>query len=205
MGWRAVGIVVLLAALGSVGLAREVSAQEAPPAGTMGIWFPDPSEEGQDGPTLQDYVGGSVAVFADGILCGSFDVVEPILIIVGSVDQPGACRVEGAVVEFANGHGHMFFVTTRFESDATVGILNFAPWVPHIEYPAYACDYFASAGIAAVQCQMTGPSGVAPGGVGNAGLTYPASEAATARQALLLALTLALVAGARRSSRCLEG
>ena len=164
---------VCIVVRGSLGSARGVSAQEPPPVGTMGIWFSDPAEEGQDGPTLEDYVGGSVAVFADEVLCGSFEVFEPTLIVVGAVDQPGACRVEGAVIELANGRGHMFSVTTSFEPDSTVGILNFAPWVPHTEYPAYACDYFDSAGIGAVQCQITGPPGFVPGDSGTRGWLAP--------------------------------
>lgn len=203
MGAYGVRVAVLVAVLGGAGVWSSASAQEPPPAGTMGIWFPDPADVGA-GFMLEEFLGGSIAVFADGTLCGSFAIVQPTLIVVGAADQPGACRVEGAHISFANGRGHMNSVTSRFEMDTTVSFDNFAPWAPHTPYPGYACDYFDSVGIESVSCQMTGPPGVAPGGVGNAGLTYPTDEAARARQAVLLALTLVLVAGARRSSRHLE-
>lgn len=200
-----VRVAVLVAVLGGVGLAGEVSAQEVPPAGTMGIWFPDPADVGQGEFTLEDFLGGSIAVFAGGVLCGAFEVVEPTLIVVGAAEQPGACRVDGASIEFANGHGHMTSVTTRFEAGATVSFDNFAPWVPHMEYPAYACDYFDSTGIETVNCQMIGPPGAAPGAVGNAGLAHSSGDAAPAWQvAGLLVLTLILVASGRRASRRFE-
>jgi hypothetical protein len=205
MGAWGVRVAVLVAVLGSVGLAREVGAQEAPPAGTMGVWFPDPVDVGQTGFTLEEFLGGSVAVFADGTLCGRFAFTEPTLVVVGAADQPDACRVEGVLIEFASGRGSMMHVTMEFEADATIEFTNFAPWPPGTEYPDYACDYFDAVGIEATQCQMTGPPGVAPGEVGNAGLTHSTGDAAGARQAVVLfALTIALVAAGRRASRRFE-
>jgi hypothetical protein len=202
MGAWGVRVAVLVAVLGSVGLAREVGGQEAPPAGTMGVWFPDPVDVGQTGFTLEEFLGGSVAVFADGTLCGRFAFTEPTLVVVGAADQPDACRVEGVLIEFASGRGSMMHVTMEFEADATIEFTNFAPWPPGVVYPDYACDLFEAVGIEAVQCQVLGPPGVAPGGVGNAGLSRSAGEAERSWQvAALVALTIALVAGARHASR----
>ena len=60
MGAYGVRVAVLVAVLGSAGLWSAASAQEPPPAGTMGIWFPDPADVGQSGLTLQDFLGGSI-------------------------------------------------------------------------------------------------------------------------------------------------
>ena len=192
-------VAILVLVLGGAGLVRSVSAQEPPPAGTMGIWFPDPEDVGLTGFTLDDELGGSIAIFASGVLCGSFDVSEPMLVLIGAAEHPDACRTVGAHVDFANEHGHMMSFSTVLEVDAIVVFNNFAPWPPHGEYPKYACGYFETSGIESSNCPMR--PGVQPGGSGNSGIAATSGKATTAQLTAFVVVAVALVAGARRSSR----
>jgi hypothetical protein len=132
---RAIAALVLMGSIIVLGTIS-ASAQELLAEGAMRIEFRAIAGEGSLTP--REFAGGRLAAFVGNTHCDTviFHDAQADLLL-GTANQPSACREPGARVSFMNIFGHQLWFTFPFSPGSIEQVVNFGPVPPGVPLPAH--------------------------------------------------------------------